>query len=294
MTQKTFGILLEELKTIPAYNVLLPEHGGHPPIPIEKKTLIALQYLATQETMHSIGNHFDCTDSTVYNQITSFLLALEILMPKFIKMPTIEEMNTVCNQFELLANFPGVVGAIDGCHLEGLCTAKKIFINTNIGCSGRVHDARVLSESRIYEELEQHGPEAVFGSAERHIIGDSAYPLRPWLMVPYKNRLHLEAPERNYNRALSKTRVVIENTFGLLKGRWRRLQLMNVGSVDRMKKIVKAACVLHNFCLFQDDYLEDYLHTDQTVPQNVYNIRERDANSTAIANAKRDGIRDNL
>lgn len=46
----------------------------------------------------------------------------------------------------------------------------------------------------------------------------------------------------------------IENTFGLLKNRWRRLQYVNVYDVITTVHIVIACCVLHNFCLLEDDF----------------------------------------
>lgn len=61
-------------------------------------------------------------------------------------------------------------------------------------------------------------------SKELHILRDSAFPLLDNLMVPYKATHILSDREKLFNRRLSSTRVVIEQAFGLLLGRFRRLK----------------------------------------------------------------------
>ncbi|KAJ8306806.1 hypothetical protein KUTeg_014890 [Tegillarca granosa] len=57
-----------------------------------------------------------------------------------------------------------------------------------------------------------------------HMLGDAAYPITPFLMTPYKNNGHLINEERLYNTELSKRRIIIEDAFGVLKRRFRRLR----------------------------------------------------------------------
>lgn len=55
------------------------------------------------------------------------------------------------------------------------------------------------------------------------ILGDSGYALKRYLMVPYltpSNRA-----EENFNNALCRTRVTIEQAFGILKRRFPCLQI---------------------------------------------------------------------
>lgn len=80
--------------------------------------------------------------------------------------------------------------------------------------------------------------------------GDSGYPLRPWLMTPCLN----PAPgsrEAEYNSKHSTARVVIENTFGRLKNRWRCLCKDRVLHYHPTKcaKIITACSVLYNLAL---------------------------------------------
>jgi len=57
----------------------------------------------------------------------------------------------------------------------------------------------------------------------------------------------------------SKTRVKIENCFGLLKDRWRRLKNVTVYKIEKASNIVMACCALHNFCLINNDLAETLL-----------------------------------
>jgi len=88
--------------------------------------------------------------------------------------------------------------------------------------------------------------------------------------------------------------VVIEHTFGLLKGRWRRLLSLTLKDIARDSNFVLAACVLHNFC---------YLHNDTVIEDMVRDVRMlnvrafggvADEVSKQIGNAKRQQIRDIL
>jgi len=55
---------------------------------------------------------------------------------------------------------------------------------------------------------------------------------------------------------------VIESAIGLLKGRWHKLQYLNLLSVKLTTIFIMAACVLHNFYLINDDFDEGYFLCD--------------------------------
>ena len=104
-------------------------------------------------------------------------------------------------------------------NLQAVCTNDLKFIDCYAGWPGSVHDARVLKNSPLYRDASLD-PNRLF-PGDRHILGDSAYPLKEWLLTPYRDNGHLTQSERRYNFIHSSTRMAIERSFGLLKGRFK-------------------------------------------------------------------------
>ena len=61
---------------------------------------------------------------------------------------------------------------------SNLWATLTIIPNCVVKWPGSVHDARILRESALYRELPSNRPDGI-------ILGDSAYPLLPWLMTPF-------------------------------------------------------------------------------------------------------------
>ena len=59
--------------------------------------------------------------------------------------------------------------------------------------------------------------------------------------------------QKKFNTHLASKRAVIERAFGLLGLRFPRLLKLKVQSLDKRIKCIVAACVLHNWCLMEDD-----------------------------------------
>ena len=81
------------------------------------------------------------------------------------------------------------------------------------------------------------------------LFGDSAYPLSVWLMKPFKQTRTLSERQLRFNSALSQARVVIEQAYGILKGRWRCLYKAMEEKTSRVAITILACCVLHNICI---------------------------------------------
>lgn len=89
----------------------------------------------------------------------------------------------------------------------------------------------------------------------------------------FRDTGHLTPAQRRHNTILSRTRVVIENTFGLCKERWRILKYINTRTIKRAILITNACCVLHNFCLLDFDDSTSFTFEedmdDLSAPMNV-------------------------
>ncbi|KAK3107443.1 hypothetical protein FSP39_014714 [Pinctada imbricata] len=192
-----------------------------------------------------------------------------------IKWPEVTDFPDIARQFNEMGayNFPNIIGAIDGCHiqieaplqnsnsyynrkkyfsLQAVCKNDLQFIDVNVGWPGRVHDAKVLRNSSLWEagfEKTAHG--------RFHLLGDAAYPLKQWLLTPYRDTGQLNRQQLRYNLHLSSKRQVIERAFALLKSRFRRLKYLNIKSELEMCRTIICACILHNVCILENDNLLD-------------------------------------
>ena len=97
------------------------------------------------------------------------------------------------------------------------------------------------------------------------ILGDHAYPSLPWLMKPYPETAATTANQKCYNYRHSRARMVVENAFGRLKGRWRCLLKRMDFKLVNVPHAVSACIVLHNMCeLYGDNCLEEWTDCSST------------------------------
>ena len=143
-----------------------------------------------------------------------------------------------------------------------------------MGWPGSVHDARVFAHSNLYkkiteEELLPSKPLRVNGvDVPLFLIGDSAYPLNTWLMKPFPHNGVLTTEQKTFNYRLCRARIVVENAYGRLKARWRRLMKRNDMHVRNIPNVVAVACILHNMCEVHGDAFNDaWLETSDNSSQ---------------------------
>ena len=102
------------------------------------------------------------------------------------------------------------------------------------------------------------------------ILGDSAYPRFPWLLVPYAGT-NLSPNKSHFNVAHSSTRIITEDAYGQLKGRFRLISKQVDIATCKVDQIVVACCTLHNVCInekeaFLDEWVLDALNFSHVGP----------------------------
>ncbi|XP_046736565.1 putative nuclease HARBI1 [Diprion similis] len=211
--------------------------------------------------------------------------ALNNVMDNWIRFPTTaDRIQHIKEGFFRAGGFPGVIGAIDGTHIaifppeverEHLFINRKSYhsLNVLVVCDstceilavnsshgGRTHDSRVLRSSRIFTHLEQR-----YAGGERDfwLLGDSAYPLQPFLLTPKLNQEE-GTPGARYTDHHARTRVAVERCFGIVKGRWRCLRKERALHYcpQFAALIVNACCVLHNMAMRRGIPYEE-VHLDE-------------------------------
>ncbi|XP_046874060.1 putative nuclease HARBI1 [Hypomesus transpacificus] len=116
------------------------------------------------------------------------------------------------------------------------CDHQCLVTSIEAKWPGSVHDSRIFRESALCHRLEQ-------GLFSGLLVGDQGYACQPFLMTPYPDPN--TRPQTAFNVALSRTRVKIEMTFGILKARFNCLRGLRVAP-DRACQVVTACAVLHN------------------------------------------------
>lgn len=130
-----------------------------------------------------------------------------------------------------------------------VCGPDLSFYYVSANWPGSVHDARVLRNSTLCRRMENGWRPFEDGI----ILGDSAYPLKPWLIPPLYRDPTNEA-EVNFNRRHKSTRRIIENALGVLKEKFPCLNYLRLNPVFAAN-VVKCCAVLHNLCRRNDDNL---------------------------------------
>lgn len=225
-------------------------------------------------------------------------------MNKLIVWPSVDEAQEISNMYLELKGFDGVVGMVDGTHipirkpsvrgtdyynrkdfhsvvLQAVTREDMRFIDVSTGWPGKIHDSRVLKISPLF----LYGP---IYCGDRHLLGDCAYPNLPWLLVPFRDNGHLTKAQKIYNTTLSSIRTTVERAFGLLKGRFKRLQYVDQRDLQTIVHTIVSCCVLHNICIMNsDDFAEmleeNTVHTVEGVP----NAENFDRTMTEIGAVKR-------
>jgi hypothetical protein len=146
-----------------------------------------------------------------------------------------------------------------------------------VGWPGCTHDARVLRNSSLYTKAEA----GLLMNNDEIIIADSAYPLKQWLITPFRDNGRLGPQHRRFNRILSSARQVVERCFGHLKGRFRRLREITVHDIEDIVTTITSGCILHNLCILHEDELADFFDRDEDGHPNRFQNLYRNADQGA-------------
>jgi hypothetical protein len=221
--------------------------------------------------------------NTAGTWMTEIVMLLVDCRDEWISLPvTDEELKALAEGFASfgLSRLLNCVSAIDGTHIEyaskHLCDKNyKEFYSLNnqvicdcglyirhvySGCAGCYSDKTMYRESGIQKWVQYISKKNVLDvegvPVGYYVVGDGIYNLRPGLMTPLNARNHPLSPsQEEWELRHSSCRQVIEQCFGIMKGRWNILQSFKTLRYPREKvhHIFLACCVLHNFCLYHEE-----------------------------------------
>ncbi|XP_012543806.2 putative nuclease HARBI1 [Bombyx mori] len=246
--------LLNEI--IPFIRVTSSRNHGVSPI---HQLLLTLRFYALGTMLISIADFVDVSKSTAGRIVRDISICIARLYDKYIHV-----QQGGAEKFHRIAGFPRVLGTIDCTHIriqspcrlvgeefrnrkgyfsyniQAVCDADLRLMNVVARWPGSAHDATIFNNSVLRAQCDA----GQFGN--HWLLGDSAYPNRPYLLTPVLNPV-TEA-ELRYNQAHIKTRNTIERTFGVWKRRFPVLALTLRLSQPVMQSVIIATAVLHNIC----------------------------------------------
>ncbi|XP_050340014.1 putative nuclease HARBI1 [Bactrocera neohumeralis] len=211
---------------------------------------------------------------------------------------SVEEYNRIKTGFYSKFGIKGVIGAIDCTHVgiiapalsstvvphdymnrkgyysinvEALCDDELIFRHVNAKFPGSCHDSGIWTTSPARIKLIREHSDGAF----KWLLGDSGYPLEPWLLTPVANP---ETPnEQNFNTRHIKARNTIERAFGVLKSRFRCISRERTLRYKHSKAalFVYTCTIFHNNLQNHGIFLNDTeILPDRSPPENVGAISE--------------------
>ncbi|XP_024878548.1 putative nuclease HARBI1, partial [Temnothorax curvispinosus] len=270
-------------------------------INLTTKVTTALRFFASGSYQLNIGKniYMGVSQPTVSRCIHEIInvVSREEIMNEWIKfLSTLAELNELRAQFYRKFEFPGTIGCIDCTHVaifppannnvhpEHIYINRKGYhsINTQLICDwrlrimhinarypGSIHDTFIWNNSNAKTamvHLYRRFPQKNF-----HLLGDSGYSLRPWMMTPIIGAVE-GSPEALYNRKQMRCRALVEQCNGLLKMRFRCLLKHRVlhYSPPTASKIIYTCAVLHNMCIDQNVPL-DLNDDNEDIDFGMYN-----------------------
>jgi hypothetical protein len=233
-----------------------------------------LHFIGTNAFYHVMRDARGPSSHTVHRVVHRVSEAINTLKLGIVCWP--QDCSRLAKDFFELSGFPLVAGCLDGTHititpptndensyvnrhhthsLNVLAVSGPdltiYYLNTNH--PGRCHDAHVLRQSSLWKSFEEDGNRPFPGAV---LLGDSAYPLKPWLMTPFSG--DPEGAKARYNAAHIKTRNVVERAFGVIKSRFFALKTgIRLKDPVEASKLIISAVILHNLCIkFGDKAIE--------------------------------------
>ena len=109
----------EILRSIEQYITPKEIFGGAKVVKAAGRLTLAIRFMATGETFHSLSFQFRISTSAICYIIREVCKALkEHFMPNYMKIPSsAEEWLDIAKTFEEKCNFPHYLGAVDGKHI---------------------------------------------------------------------------------------------------------------------------------------------------------------------------------
>lgn len=237
---------------------------------IEKKFMFTIWLLATRESFSAVGSRFCMGKGYSHQSFLDIVEGLIVLFKEYVAWPSVVELSHIEQGFKPNADVyvPGIVGAINSCHLlirkparysiycnnmdthsiilQAVCDHQKIFTDVYVGAPGCLNAERAYNNSPLSKEIKDLIP------PDYHIVGNDSFPQKQNLVVPFLDLGILSEREKRFNECLQWAHSRINDALQLLLARFRRLTFLDTSGPEMANKITVACIILHNHILMTD------------------------------------------
>ncbi|WVZ48944.1 LOW QUALITY PROTEIN: hypothetical protein U9M48_000351 [Paspalum notatum var. saurae] len=136
--------------------------------------------------------------------------------------------------------------------LQAVVDVDTRFTDIVTGWPGSLKESSILHSSGLFKLSENGERVAEWKQAKdrseigEYMMGDSGYPLLPWLLTPYQEK-DLTESNAEFNRRHSAARTVAARTLAKFKDTWKGE--MSRPDKHKLPRIIHVCCLLHNIII---------------------------------------------
>ncbi|XP_047021633.1 putative nuclease HARBI1 isoform X1 [Helicoverpa zea] len=280
MNKESVESLLNEI--MPFVKVKSRRNNGIPPL---HQLLLALRFYALGAMLKSVAEFVGVSQSSACRIVADISTVLARLYSKYINLharTTLDFYNIA--QFPRVCGVIGCTHVPIQCpsstmgeeyrngkgyysfHVQAVCDADLKLLNVVSQWPGSAHQSTIFDNSVLRGILKKmiyyhkivtdklnlllyfipaQCDDGVLGNC--WLLGDNAYPNRPYLLTPVYNPS--TAQEVRYNEAHIQTRRAIGRAFAVWKRRFPVISLTMRLSLDNIQAVIIATAVLYNICI---------------------------------------------
>ncbi|CAM8958511.1 unnamed protein product [Rhodiola kirilowii] len=288
ISRRTFNYICSLVKDDMMFGKFSYTNGK--PLTPNDQVAVALRRLHSGDSLVSIGESFGLNRAIVLKITWRFVESMEQKGLHHLQWPSSEqEMSAIKSGFEKIQGLPNCCGAIDTTHISMMLSAsepgKNVWTDCEKNCSmvlqavvdhdmrfhdivtgfpGRMDDSSVLHQSGIFHLCQErkilNGKTVLLTEASElreYLVGDSGYPLLPWLMTPYQGK-DISNSRLEFNKRHFATRMVAQRALKRLKDMWKIIQgVMWRPDKHKLPSIILVCCLLHNIIIDMGDEVQD-------------------------------------
>jgi len=154
-----------------------------------------------------------------------------------------------------------VLGKNGSVMVQALVDSEGRFLDVSAGWPGTMKPEAILRQTKLYLGIEE-SRELLNGamyklsdgnSIPQYILGESCFPLLPWLLTPYvraNGEDSFGSSEREFNSVHSLAIGLVCTAFGRVQARWQLLSKQwKEECVEFLPFVIITGCLLHNFMI---------------------------------------------